>query len=287
MARTVYLNGEYLPQEQAHISPFDRGFLFADGVYEVVRYYGGKPLAMAEHLQRLAESMAQVGIVLPGESGGLDHISDRLVDLNDCPDCYVYWQVTRGAAERDHRFPDPPVEPTVFAFAKAMSPLGSFDDARPMTAITHPDTRWKRCGIKSVSLLPNVLARQAAAEAGCDEAILVRSDGCVTEGTARSVLAVCDGEIHTHPADGSILGSITRKIVLQLARDCGQAVVEAPFTVEQMRAADELILVGTTTEVKPLVEVDGQTIGRGERRVTRQLAEAFAEHVRRECLAPG
>lgn len=284
MTRTVYLNGEYVARERAHVSPFDRGFLFADGIYEVVRYYGARPLAMGEHLGRLQQSLQQIGLVLPGEFEGFQRISERLVELNSCPDAYVYWQVTRGVAERDHRFPDPPVEPTVFAFAKPMPPLGAWGRAGPMTAITHPDTRWQRCGIKSVSLLANVLARQAAAEAGCDEAILVRDDGWVTEGTARSVLAVERGVIHTHPADGSILGSITRKIVLELARDAGIDLVEAPFTVERMMSADELILVGTTTEVKAVSTVDGQVIGGGERPIARQLARAFEAHVRRACL---
>ncbi len=284
MSPTVYLDGQYASRDQALISPLDRGFLFADGVYEVVRYYGGRPLAMAEHTRRMADSLAMVRITYPDDLEPLPRVSERLVEANACPDCYVYWQVTRGVAERDHRFPDPPVRPTIFAFAKPMGPLPPRVDLQPMTAITHPDIRWQRCAIKSVALLPNVLARQAAADAGADEAILVNADGHVTEGTARSVLAVFRGRVHTHPLDGSILGSITRRLVLMLAEDADIEVVEQAFTAEQLLAADEVMVAGTTTEVRPVSTVDGSSIGDREvGPVTRRLAEALHAYTRREC----
>ncbi len=288
MASMVYLNGRYLPDDQAVVHPLDRGFVFADGVYEVVRYYAGRPLAMAEHLRRLAESLAAVRIELPDDTEPFERISQRLVEANECPDCYVYWQVTRGVAERDHAFPNPPVRPTVFACVKPLGPLCDVDQVKPMTAITHPDIRWTRCAIKSLALLPNVLARQAAADAGADEAILVREPfeggrACVTEATARSVLAVFKGELHTHPLDGSILGSITRRIVLQLAGEMNVPVVEQAFDVERMMQADELMLVGTTTEIRPVVQVDGKPVGAGDRPITRRLTEALHAHIRQAC----
>jgi len=284
MTATVFLNGAYLPAERATISPFDRGFIFADGVYEVVRYYGGKPFTMADHLDRLANSMSALRLALPADHPAFDDVSEQLVNRNDSADCYVYWQVTRGAAPRDHRFPAGELPATTFAFAKPMPPLVREGPPASMTAITHPETRWARCSIKSIALLPNVLARQAAEDAGCEEAIFVRDDGTVTEGTARSIFAVIDGHLRTHPLDGSILPSITRQVALDLAGEIGMSVDEAAFARDDMLQADEVFLVGTTTEVRPVLAIDGQSIGSGEPgSVTVRLAEAMRQRIIADC----
>jgi len=284
MQGTVYLNGEYVPADQATISPFDRGFIFADGVYDVVRYYGGQPFTMPEHLSRLADSMTQVRLAMPADQPGFDEISEQLVGRNGAADCYVYWQVTRGAAPRDHRFPAAELPVTTFAFVKPMPPLVRQGPPASMKVITHPETRWARCSIKSIALLPNVLARQAAEDAGCDEAIFVRDDGTVTEGTARSIFAVIDGHLRTHPLDGSILPSITRRVVIDLAGELDLSVDESAFDRDEMMRAEELFLVGTTTEVRPVVAVDGRSIGDGKVGPrTVQLTEAMRRRIIADC----
>lgn len=284
MEPIVYLNGQYLPLAEAAISPLDRGFLFADGVYEVVRYYGGRPLAMQGHLDRLAYSLDRIRLVLPDSAEPLDAVSGELLRRNNLSDASVYWQITRGAARpRDHAFPDPPVPPTVFAMADAKPPLDRAGPAHRMTAITRPDDRWKHCAIKSVALLPNALARQQAADAGCGEAILLR-DQIVTEGTARSVFIVKDGKLLTHPLDGTILGSITRQILLDLAEQRNIPAEQTRFTREQLFEADEVITVGTTTEVAAVTHIDGQPIADGQPGpITEHLWQVFREHVVNVC----
>lgn len=287
MQGVVHLNGQYMPAERAAISPFDRGFLFADGVYEVVRYYAGKPLAMAAHVDRMRQSLDGIELASPLAVEQLAAISDELIDRNRLPDATVYWQITRGPADRTHQFPTSP-KPTVFAFARAAPPLGKADEPpAAMSAITFDEIRWARCGIKSVSLLANVLARQAAARADCHEAIFVRADGTVTEATARSVFAVIDGVLRSYPLDGSVLGSITRQLAIQFAREERIAVDESPFSLAQMLAAEEVIVAGTTTQVKAVGEVDGKRIGGGRvGPIAAKLYAAYCRHVERLCLTP-
>jgi len=284
MDNLVFLNGRYLPLAQAAVSPLDRGFLFADGVYEVVRYYGGTALAMPAHLDRLAYSLGRLRIELPSDAPPFDRISEQLIRRNGLTDASVYWQITRGAApHRHHAFPDPPVQPTLFAMAHAKPPLDRTGPPARLAAITCPDDRWKHCAIKSVALLPNVLARQAACDAGADEAILVR-DSTVTEATARSILIVDKGQLVTAPLDGRILGSITRQIILALARQSGLEVRESYYPLTRLLQADEVIAVGTTTEIAAIVSVNGRTIADGQPGpVTARLWDAFREHVVREC----
>jgi len=285
MEPTVYLNGAYLPQSRALISANDRGFLFADGVYEVVRYYGGHALSMKQHLERMACSLGELRIELPADAAPFDQVSDELIARNQSPDAFAYWQVSRGVADRDHRFPNPPVTPTIYAFTRPMPPL-SHDPPRPMSAITHDEIRWSRCAIKSIALLPNVLARQAAEDAGADEAIFVRHDGTVTEGTARSIFIASAGRLQTYPLDGTVLGSITREIAINLAHSCNIEVVEQPYTIEQLCGADEVIAAGTTTQIRPITRVNGQPIGKGQPGpIALKLAGAFAKHVEQHCLA--
>lgn len=286
MDQIVYLNGTYRPLSEASVSVQDRGFLFGDGVYEVVRYYNGSPLAMEMHLRRLHESLRQIRLTLPEDGPDFPAISEELVRRNDCPDGCVYWQVTRGAAPRSHTFPAADARPTIYAAADPAEPLVPDAPVPKLTAIRRPETRWQHCHIKTVSLLPNVLDAQAAADAGSDEAILLR-DGIVTEGTRRSILVVRDGVLRTHPLDGRILDSITRRLVLDHAREAGHQVDENAPTEDELMSADEVIAVGSTTEVAAVTHIDAQPVGRGEvGPVAQALFDLYKQLVQQHCGQP-
>ncbi len=279
----TYLDGSYLPRSKARVSVEDRGFLFADGVYEVVRYYGGKPFAMKEHAERMRRSLEAVRIRLDWKAHDLAAISDELVKRNALPDAQVYWQVTRGVAPRKHLFPDPPVAPTVLAMLYPEPPLDIAGRVRSMRAITRPDQRWKRCSIKSINLLPNLLDSQTAHEAGADTAILMRN-GIATECPSRSLFLVERGVLVTHPLDGSILDSITRRVVIQLAQAERLNVREERPTTKRLFAAQEVLVVGTTTEIAAVTEIDKRRIGLGTPgELTRRLQRALVARVYREC----
>lgn len=273
---TVYLNGQFLPYEQAAIPVEDRGFLFGDGIYEVYRVYRGRPFKFKEHMDRLARSAAEIRLSLPEVDWAAVH--DELMRQNGLEggDAIVYLQVTRGAvAPRTHWFPPAGTPPTVLAIARPAKPVPEELREQGATAITHPDERWGRCDIKSVNLLPNVLAKQRAVEAGAYEAILVR-DGVAIEGSSSNVFAVVDGALVTYPKGPRILGGITREVVLDLARSLGLRVVEGPILVSDLGRATELFVTSTTAEVLPIVRVDGQPIGDGRPGpITRSLYEAF------------
>ena len=275
---TVFFNGEYLPKPSVHLSPDDRGFLFGDGVYEVVRSYGGRFFALAEHLERLHRGLCELRIrgVDAAEFGD---IARELLDRNGMAtdDALVYIQVTRGAAPRRHAFPPEQTSPTTYATAMPFQPKG--DPAVGVKVITLADTRWTRCDIKSVNLLPNCLANQRAQEAGAVEAVFVR-DGAVLEATASSFLGVFDGTIRTAPKRNYILPSITRDVVLDLCREAGIPVLEMPILEHELIAAEELFLAGTTLEVMPVVEVDGRPVGDGRPGpMHRRLYDLFRQRV--------
>lgn len=276
-AETVYFNGRYVAKDEVRLSPDDRGFLFADGIYEVVRSYGGRLFALEEHLGRLADGLAALRI------GGVDvaalaGVVQALLHRNGLAgDALVYLQVTRGAALRRHAFPDPAVPPTVYVAPLPLRPRG--DPATGVSVITAPDLRWTRCDIKSIALLPNVLAHQEAVEAGAQEAILVR-DGIALEGTATSVFGVFAGEVRTAPRSNYILPGITRRVAIELSREAGIPVVECPIPLQEFRRADELFLAGTTVEIMPVVRLDGRAVSAGRPgAVTRRLAERFRARV--------
>ena len=255
----VYLNGEYLPLEKAHLSPLDRGFLFADGIYEVARFDRGRPYHMAEHVGRLREGLSALRLAV--DAAFYPEVSRRLLTENRLAgdDAIVYVQVTRGAAPRTHAFPPAGTPLTVFAFARASDPPLPPEAG---AAILVPDERWGRCNIKSVMLLPNVLAAQAAAEAGAVDAILVR-DGLALEGTKANLFLVKDGVVRTAPNGPWILPGITRGATIAAARRLGHAVEEKAFTVHELLAADEVFLASTSLWTHPLTRVDGKTIGSG------------------------
>ena len=271
----VYLNGEYVPAEEATVSVEDRGFLFADGIYEVVRLYHGCVFELEAHLQRWARSAEGARLPLRNTLTELPTIFQRLVQENNLLDAEIYVQYTRGVAHpRTHAFPTE-VHPTLLAMPVPLHLPPPEAYTQGLRTIALPDLRWQRCDIKSTMLLPNVMAKQQAREQGAFEAILVR-DGVVKEGASTNILAVFEGQLATHPLDHSILGGITRQAVLGLAEELGIPVREKPFTLEQVYSAQELFLSSTTSEVLPLTRINGQPVGTGRPGpVTLRLYEAF------------
>ena len=261
----VYLGGQLLESREASISIDDRGFLFGDGVYEVVRARNGRLFEAAAHQERLERSLREIAIDPPASvgAGGMEDLCGELIRANGfgTGDATVYVQVTRGAAPRIHSFPAPYTPPTVFASASAFhAPIGLREQGA--AAITRPDIRWSRCDIKSINLLPNVLAKQAAVEAGAFEAMLVR-DGLLTEGASTNIFCVVDGSLRTHPLGDHILGGITRAVVLELAAEAGVGVIEEAVPEADLSAVDEIFATGTTTDVQPIVLVDTRPVGDG------------------------
>lgn len=280
----AYFNGEFCPKEDVSISPDDRGFLLADGVYEVFCAYDGDLFATDAHFERLEQSLHAIDLTTPDGSlhksiTALPDVLPELLRRNDLSDAHakIYLQVTRGAASRQHAFPDSPVPPTVYATAKHYDPPEQKWE-EGVRAVLHPDLRWSRCDIKSVALLPAVLANQRAQEAGAFEAVLHR-EGVITEGSHTTVAAVVDDTLVTHPLTNHILPGVTRKVILNLCEHIGQPVQETPIRTEELHEVDELMVWGTTSGVMPVVQVDDWMVGTGEPGpVTRELQAAFRAH---------
>ncbi|MBN1261636.1 MAG: aminotransferase class IV [Anaerolineae bacterium] len=278
----VYFNGRYLPQEDVHISPDDRGFVFADGVYEVIRAYHGVLFHADLHFARLQRSLSEIGIP-EADVPTLEAACYGLLERNGLldTDARFYLQITRGVARRTHVFPDPPPDPTVYITAGAITPPEK-EWETGIKVILVPDIRWARCDIKSLMLLPNILASQQAKEAGAWEAIFVR-DGVVTEGSHTTVCGIFDGTLFTAPVTNNILGGVTREIVLSACRRLSIPIKEFPIFEATLPRAQELMILGTTTEVMPVVQVDDLIIGDGAPGpLTRKLQRAFRETVREE-----
>src|ERR1051325_969017 len=258
---TVYLNGQFLPKSDAKISVEDRGFIFGDGVYEVWRVINGRLFEFDRHHARLTRGLSELRIASPAEvqPASLQEIGGRLFGENGLSEGEgtLYLEITRGAAPRTHDFPPAGTRPTVFMMVKPFVPPED-TRAKGLHVITVPDIRWHRCDIKTVQLLANVLAKQAATEAGATEAILVR-DGVVTEGSHTNVMAVVGGELRTHPQNNHILPGITRAVVLEIARELGIPVREDAISQKDLAAVAELFLVGTTMDVMPVVRVNDGT----------------------------
>jgi D-alanine transaminase len=272
----VYLNGEYLDHASARVSVDDRGFLFADGVYEVARVYDGHAFMMNEHMERMRHGLSELRIQAP-EIDNIPGIAERLLDDNKLRhgDATIYIQVTRGAAPRAHAFPPAETPATVYVIAKPFKqhPAGYFEEG--VATVTVPDTRWSRCDIKSIALLPNVLANQQAKDNGAFEALFVR-DGVVIEGSHSNLFGVVDGKLITYNMCGYILGGITRKLIMDRAPAVGVEATEAPIYLRELEHVDELFLSGTTTEVMPISKVDNKLVGDGKPGpITRKLQEAF------------
>ena len=261
----VYLNGNYLPIEEAKISVLDRGFIFGDAVYEVWRLVNGKLFERDKHAARLANGLRDIHISPPAEASAtkLQEISDRLVKENGLKaEGSLFLEMSRGVAPRAHQYPKPPVPPTVFLMASPFAPPEELR-AKGAAVILIDDVRWKRCNVKTTQLLPNVMAKQEAFEHDALDAIFVR-DGMITETSHANVCAVVDGTVWTHPIDGSVLPGVTRDVVLELAKKNGIPVREEAMTVDAFRRAHEVFLVGTLSDVMPIVKVDGKQVGAGK-----------------------
>ena len=259
---TVYLNGRFLAAEDACISPMDRGFIFGDGIYEVIPVYNGHLFRLEEHLVRLDNSLASVSI-----KNSLSHtdwrtVLEGLIAHNGGGNQSIYLQITRGVAPRDHAFPAN-VEPTVFIMSNPLKPVAEEIHADGVSAITLDDIRWKYCHIKAIALLPNILLRQQALDAGAVEAILVR-DGEVTEGAASNLFIVSDGLLITPPKGPLLLPGITRDLLLELAHDYGIASSEAAISIDMLNKADEIWLSSSTKEILPVTKLDGRPISDGK-----------------------
>lgn len=263
----AYLNGEYLDKARATLSVDDRGFVFGDGVYEVYRAIDGELFEGERHHRRLLSGLDALRIAKPAEAepAALMEIASRLLEENghNTGQATVYVEITRGAAPRAHVFPPAGTRATVFVTTYPFKDSAALR-TEGVAAITQPDVRWLRCNIKTVQLLPNVLAKQAASEAGAFEAVFIRADGTVTEGTHSNLFAVLDGELRTHPITNLILPGITREVVLELAADLGITVREEAITEGDLGGCDELFLTGTTTDVMPIVSLDGRLVGTGQ-----------------------
>jgi D-alanine transaminase len=276
MPNIAFLNGRFMPLQDAQVSVEDRGYQFADGVYEVIRTYGGAPFQEAAHLQRLERSAAAIGLAMPFPvQRWHEHIVEGL-RLAGFPECKVYLQVTRGVAPRDHAFPAA-TPPTAVMTIREMHPLDPDLRTRGVGVIVTDDLRWGRCDIKSINLLPNVMARQRAREADAFEVIFTR-DGWVTEGAVSNVMFVQDGVLLTPREGERILSGITRTVVLCLARKGGIPVEERNVSLKELRAAQEIFLTGTTVEVLPVVRCDGLPVGSGKPgEVTSRVYNLFRE----------
>ncbi|MGH7654418.1 MAG: D-amino-acid transaminase [Gemmatimonadaceae bacterium] len=261
---SVYLNGDFTPKDRAMVSVDDRGFIFGDGIYEVVRVIDGRIFEWDAHAERLARGLAGIRIAFEAPMiAALKGVCERLVADNGLAEgeATVYMQVSRGAAPRTHHFPPAGVRPTVYAAASRFIVPREHRDAG-VKAISFPDFRWLRCDLKTVNLLGAVLARQAATEAGAYEAILLR-DGIMTEGAATNAFAVVDGTLRTHPLGNLILPGVTRQVVVELIGEAAIPFAERPVAQRELLRASELFVCGTTTDVSPVVSLDGKPVGAG------------------------
>ncbi len=275
----MFLNGEFLPYEQAVIPVEDRGFIFADGIYEVIRVYGGKMFRAEDHMARLQRSAAAIRLPLPLSTSNLLQAAAELVRRDGLDEASIYLEITRGPAPRTHTFPAE-VRPTVVGFARPVSAPAPNYIENGASAITLPDERWLRCDVKSVGLLLNTLAKQKAVEQGAYDALFIR-DGYLTEATSSNAMAVFGGKIYTHPLNNLVLPGITRKVVLELCDQLGIPVVEEAVPAAELVRADEVFITGTVTEVLAITTLDGRPVGTGKPGpIFRQLHAAFVRYSR-------
>ncbi len=261
---TVYVNGEFIAEENAKISIFDRGFLFADGVYEAISVLRGKLIDAEPHYERLKYSLASLEMAWPIEKGALNAMILELIKQNSFEEGLVYFQVTRGAAKRQFHFPEPPSPSSLVAFTLPLKLIDRPEEIVGVKVISTEDMRWKRRDIKSIGLLAQCLGKQAAASNGCYEALMVEEDGTVTEGTSSSAYIIKNNVIVTRPLSRKILAGVTRRAILQLAKDQNITIEERSFTLEEAYEADEACLTAASNFIMPIVEIDGNTIGTGK-----------------------
>ncbi|MGI8840656.1 MAG: D-amino-acid transaminase [Caulobacteraceae bacterium] len=288
MARVAYVNGRFLPHARAVVHIEDRGFQLADGVYEVWAVFDGALADSDGHFRRLARSLGELRIAAPMSDRALKILLAEVIRRNRVTDGVVYLQVTRGVAPRDHAFPDPPVAPSLVLSAKRVDHAAAqARAARGVAVITQPESRWARCDIKTVALLPNVLAKQAAREAGAAEAWFVDDLGLITEGASSNAWIVDrQGALRTRDIQANILRGVTRHALFSIAAASGLKLEERPFTVEEAKGAREAFITGAGTLVMPVVRVDGQVLGDGSPGpVAKRLRELYIEAARRPAVA--
>lgn len=261
-SQLVYLNGEYLPLNEAKVSVLDRGFIFGDGVYEVIPAYGAKALRFEHHMQRLQNSLDAVRIKNPLSNAEWQKIIDKLIAATDSQDQYIYLHITRGVASRDHRFPDETI-PTVFVMSSVLDAVDANLLEKGISAVTLDDIRWQYCNIKAIALLPNILLRQQAVEQDSMEAILIR-DGDITEGAASNVFIVTNGTIKTPEKGKKLLPGITRDLVVELAKTHNMPIEETSISEKEFLAADEIWITSSTKEILPVTQINGQQVGNGK-----------------------
>lgn len=266
---TIYLNGEFMPIGEAKISVLDRGFIFGDGVYEVIPVYSRKAFRLSEHLRRLQHSLDGIRLKNPHSDGEWAKLINELVARNEAQDQYLYLHITRGVAKRDHAFPSPPVKPTVFMMSNPLLTAPAALLHSGVACITAPDNRWLRCDIKAIALLPNVLLRQMAVDAGAAETILIRPESMtegafMTEGAASNIFVVKNGKLLAPPKDNLMLPGITYDVVLEIAAANGIPNKVRKIGVAEVFAADELLLTSSTKEVLAITQLDGKPVGTGK-----------------------
>lgn len=271
-------NDRIVKDEEVIIDKEDRGYQFGDGIYEVIKVYNGELFTAEEHIDRFYDSAEKIRLVIPYTKHKLHQLLHELVEANNLQTGHVYFQITRGATPRMHNFPGETVLPVLTGNTKEMArPFANLENGVKATFVE--DIRWLRCDIKSLNLLGAVLAKQEAYEKGCYEAILHR-EGTVTEGSSSNIYGIKDGVLYTHPANNLILNGITRRVVLKCAEEIGLPVKEEAFTTEQALQMDELIVTSTTSEVTPIIDVDGTAIGNGGvGEWTRKLQAQFATKI--------
>ena len=276
MARYAYVNGRYVDHREASVHIEDRGYQLADGVYEVVGVRDGRLIDEGPHIDRLDRSLRELRIDWPVSRAALSFIMRELMRRNRLRDGLIYMQVTRGVARRDHAFPTTPVKPALVLTTKN-SKRGDADPGPGIAIKSQPDIRWERCDIKTVALLPNVLAKQAARESGAYEAWLIDTNGCVTEGASTNAWIVTqDGELVTRQTDNGILAGITRQTLKSLCNALQLKFVERPFSLAEAMKAQEAFITSATSFVTPVVKIDGQTVGNGKVGPTsRRLREEY------------
>jgi D-alanine transaminase len=277
MSRIAYVNGRYVPHRQAQVHIEDRGYQFADGVYEVVAVVGGKFADMGPHLDRLERSLKELRIAQPMSRKALEQVMAEVVRRNRVEMGIIYLQMTRAVAPRDHPFPAK-AETQIVMTAKSIRPQPKHFGEEGVKVITAPDIRWQRCDIKSVSLLPNILAKQKAREAGAYEAWLVDAKGMVTEGSSTNAWIVTpDGKLVTRTADNAILNGITRQTVIAIAKEEGLEFVERSFSVAEAMAAREAFITSATSFVLPVSQIDDKVVANGKPgSLSRRLREAYS-----------
>jgi len=284
MSRIAYVNGRYLPQLAATVHIEDRGYQFSDGVYEVCEVRGGCVIDQRRHLARLKRSLGELDIALPMSETALGIIMRECMRRNRVHDGSIYLQITRGVARRDHAFPPPGTHPSVVVTARNIDFAGNERTAAEgLAVITVPDNRWQRVDIKSISLLPNVLAKQAARERGAKEAWFIDGKGQVTEGSSSNAWIVTKGgKVVTRPADNGILRGITRSVLIEVIKAQGLELEERPFTVEEAQGAREAFLTSASQIVMPVVRIDDRPVGNGAPgSVATALRAEFHRHAER------